>query len=288
MANESTPTTLVGMMETITVATTSILPEYSSLWNAPLFVSTDNAKSVTFPVVDAGIRTAYAAAHNDATDVTLTEITVAAQTAALSDYPVVALVANAALKGGSDITGTVAKAVATKVGNTIDYLIYNTGAGSAAETGGFTSSISSNDGFGTSDLALAVGQLKAAGYSGKFVFIGDWRQLQGEYGLMQDIENVLAPGANDEIIRGSGFLGNVQGVELYGTHMAREYESAETMATGFVFAREAIGFGYADPLVDLEEQSAVNKAGKYVGGSTFCAAKLLDAAGGIKINSRVE
>jgi len=280
MSNESTPTTLAGYMQTITLATASMLPQYSSLWNAPFFVEADNAKNVTFPVIDSGIRSATADASNDGASVTLTEITIAAQTAALNDYPVVALVSNAAIKGGAGVVEVVSKATATKVGNTIDKLIYSAGLG-------FSNSVSSDDGFGTGDLASAVGAIKAAGYAGEMVFIGDWRMLQGEYGLMQDIENVLT-NANDEIIRGSGFLGKVQGVELYGTHMADTYaDGSDTWGKGFLFAKEALGFGYGTPLVELDTSKALDKAGHYVGGSTFCAAKLLDSSGGVGIECKI-
>jgi len=283
MANESTKTTLVGIMETLNLGLYASMYEFSSLWNAPLVGEANDTLNVIFPTIDSGIRSATADAATEGGSVANTAITVAANTAVLTDYPVLALVSNTAIKGGSNVLGTVSRAVGVKVGNTIDKLIYSTG------KEGFSTSISSSDGFGVGDLMSMVGSLKSAGYPGPFTCIADWRQLQGEYGLMNDVLTTNNPGANDEIIRGSGYLGTVNGVEIYGTHHADTYTGASdsTWAYGFVFAKDALGFAYGTPMFDLRSADAPEKSGAYVYGSCFIAAKLLDSSGGTRIESRV-
>ena len=163
----STKTTLAGVMESITLGIQQNMYEFSSLWNAGLSVQANDTLNVTFPTIDAGIRSATADAATEGNDVTTSTITVAANTAVLTDYPVLALISNTAIKGGGNIVGTVSRAVGIKVGNTIDKLVYSVG------KAGFSTSISSSDGFGVGDLMSAVGSLKSAGYPGPFVCIAD-------------------------------------------------------------------------------------------------------------------
>ena len=105
---------------------------------------------------------------------------------------------------------------------------------------------------------------------------------------MNDVLTTNNPGANDDIIRGSGFLGVVNGVEIYGTHHADTYaDGDDTWAYGLIFAKDALGFAYGAPMLDLRSQDAPEKSGEYVYGSCFAAAKLLDSSGGTRFESKV-
>ena len=283
----TTTSTLAGLMETINLAVVSNMPNYSSLWQAPYFAEANNALYVDFPVVGGGIRTASATAATEGANAEITAITLSANTTTLASYPVVALVSKSAMKGGSNVTASVATSVAKKVANTVDSLIWTAGQS-------FTTSLTSSDGFSLGDLTSAVGSLRAAGFYGPFVCVADWQAINGTYGLDNDILSKYSPAANDELIRGSGFLGMINGVEIYGTHMATgsRYAGVGALSGGTygfaqIYSKDAVGFGYGAPLTELEVQGALEKNGAYVGGNTFCAAAVLDPDGGTKLAVRV-
>jgi len=279
----TTTTTLGGLMQTINTAVVSNLNSYSQLWNACYTVEATDSLNVTFAVVGSTHRSATATEASDGSAVTTKSLVLAASSVALASYPIVVTVPNAALKGGMNVIETATPVLGREVGNTIDNLIYS------VAKAGFSTSISSSDGTSLGDITNSVGALKAAGFYGPFVFIGDWRMIEGTYGIMNDVMSKYAPQTNDEIARGIGYVTTINGVEIYGTHMSQTYDGGgnTTWSYGVVFSKDALGFGYGTPLFDYKAQDAPLYDGVHLYGSTYCAAKLLDAAGGKRIEARV-
>jgi hypothetical protein len=283
--SSTTTSTIAGLMETINAGLVSQLGTFSGLWNAPFTKEADNALTVNFPTYDTGIRTSAATASTEGSDVEVSTITINANAATLVSYPVLARVSKSAIKGGVGIVDSVTKGIGRKVGNTIDGLIYDVG------EAGFTTSVTSSDGFSLDDLSSQVATLKAAGYGPEFVAILDPRQWEGAYGLQQDILALNTPMTNDNIVsgsemRGGGYQGRVQGVDIYTTHMANTAAgtaalSGNTVATALIFSKDALAFGYGTPLVELESQPNLAKNAYDIGGSTFCVAKVCDTSGGV-------
>jgi len=279
----TTTTTLGGLMQTVNTAIASNLNTYTQLWNATFVAEANDTLNVVFPVIGASHRSATANTATDGSAVTTKTITVGASAVSLASYPIVATIPNVAIKGGMNVAETVIPVLGREVGNTIDKLIYS------VAKAGFSTSISSSDGVSLADITNSVAALKAAGFYGPFAFIGDWRMIQGTYGIMNDVQaNMFNTVTNDEIARGVGYLGSINGVEIYGTHMSDTYTDATSVwSYGFVISKDALGFGYGAPLIDYKTQDAPLYDGVHVYGSTFAAAKVLDATGGKRIEARV-
>jgi len=288
MSNESTKTTLAGLMENARVYVNQNIGQFSTLWNSPYIETVQDVNVVQFGYTDNTTLTGTVDAVTDGTDPTARTITINNTDATLNLYSAPAKVTYLALNGGSNIASRVANDVGRVVGNTVDKAISD-----AALSVSGAGSVSATSGLGLGELMAAKGELLAKGFRGPFVLYVHPKAYEG--GLKNDVvETVCAPDYNDGVVQGQdmlgvGYQGTIDGVEIWVSQFMGTHDSG-TYAYNILFDRGSLGFGYKDvdgDVVELMANDAPELAASWVIGQAYCVPKALNTTGGYLIDANI-
>ena len=262
----STTSTLSGLMPTILSDVQAIFKTQSNLFNAVYSREAVNAHTVRFQTQSVP---ATASAATEGAQVATTTVTLGTADATLQSYPVLARISNQSLLDSSFTSMAVSNLVAGTLANTVDQSIANL---LSAFTGGSVGTGSAA--LGIADLLKANALLDTTRYIGTKVAI-----LHPKHFAYMAKDLIAVAGMTRENIITKGYVGTCFGIELY---VAPQVPVVSTYASSALFIREAgIGFGYHNPLVNLNVAPNNEYASQDLLGESFYKAVTLNAGAGV-------
>lgn len=283
MANETTKTTLAGLMTTLQADTQAEFLTSPNLLPAVFAVESDS-HTVQWPVIGTEERTAAASAEGtEGGDLSNTAIDIGAVTGELVGYGVLATVSKVALLGGDNVSQSVGKVLSAHVSNAIDSAI-----GTVIAAIDHTV-VTISGALTLAHFSDAIGQIRDDGYHGKInACLHPKQYYDADYGLAQSLLGTsTAPRSNevtDEMIR-AGWVNNIMGVDIY---LSNQIAETGNYAQGGIFAQEAIGCGYHNPIINVRGTENPNGLGvKLIGEAYFVVKELDDAGGSVQIKSLI-
>jgi hypothetical protein len=287
MANESTSSTLAGLMKTLVADTQAEFLTLPNLMNAVYAVESDSL-NVQFPVIGTEMRVAAAAAegagNGEGADLANTAINIDAVTATLVGYGVKAQVSALALKGGSATSQSVGKVLAGQISNAVNDAIGDVIAAINHDTIVISGALT------MAHISDGVGIIRDAGYHGQInACLHPKQYYDADYGLVQSLIGAAATpssavGVTDEMLR-NGWVNKLMGVDIY---LSNKITESGSYAKGGIFAQEAIGLGYHNPIVNVRAAENPNGLGvNIIGEGYFKAVELDDAGGSVLLQSLI-
>ena len=234
------------------------LPEANVVLPLVVSLGQDKADTITVPVWNQGtnkITSGDMGAHTEGSDATAKALNSDKKTGTLDVYsfylPVELEAEESSLENIAQRIGQIGGAA---VGAKIDALI-------TALFSGFTGNEA-----GTSTVALtvdmwfeALSKLKVDGAPAPYNAVLNPAQIWGTYGLSNDIATSNqfggSPIKQDEMLS-TGGLGTLAGVGIYSTN---EVAQASDASEGLMFSKEAMAFGYVNPLIRVEHDREKKK-----------------------------
>jgi len=247
-------------------------------------VGKENADTISIPVWNQGtnqVTSADVGTHTEGNDASAVALDSNKVTLTMDSYSFYLPVYDEAQDSSiEDINERLGRLGASAVGAKIDSLLANLFDGFSGTAGTSSTAIDIDD------LFDAVKTLKSngapAGYSGVF----HPKQIWGSKGLSKDLlsnEFGGSPAQQSEML-GSGWVGTLAGINLYSS---QETVIDSNTAEGAVFSKEALAFGYVNPMIRVEAEREKKKLRNDVVFSMFCDAGELVDAYGVEIKSDV-
>ena len=268
----STVTTLAGLQESIVTDSTALFRLTSALVNSVYNQEAQSANTVNFS--SRAVPSAVSAAHTEDADVDVSTVTVDQVQGTMGSWPILARtskIALAAPNAGLKVAEAIAGGLARTVDTQISYLCSGFNSDSAVTDG--SANISVSKFFDT------AAELDATGYIGQKVCIMhpvSWSRVgQDLLALTAGAENKAGAFMN------TGYVGNIAGVEIFVSPWVQsENNGSNTFYLNGMFFKEALGFGYRNPLIEIDSNFNLNKiAVETLGVATFCVKELTDGAG---------
>ena len=266
-------TTLAGLMETLVADTQAAFMVAPALIPALTAVEAQNSRTVQFPVVKNATRIAAASDATENTTITATAITIDAVTAELAAVATIANVSNLAMRGSSfDVSIAVGKILANRAANAI-----NTSIGAIIEAFD-ENQVDALGGMTLTVLANAKAAIMADGYFGPVSAILHPDAYYGTYGLSNSlVATTVGTPVADELTR-AGWVNNVLGVDIFLSSSLGSDDG--TASYGGVFAQEAVGIGFHNPIVEVDGMKSVGTLGVDISGAAYYKVVELDDTGG--------
>jgi hypothetical protein len=222
-----------------------------------------------------------ASSHTEAGSQTATAITVSAQDANLAEYAIYAQVS----KLGWGSPGSV-QAVGRGLGGALARTFDNgvTSLFSSISTCPFSGSASGSLTFG--DIQEAAARLDETGFTGEKIMVlhpRAWKLVAED--ILDLAGGSKEAGAN---IMSTGFQANAGGVAFYVSPWVRTYTDhvSNEFYQNAMYFREAVGVGYREPLVDIEQQVVVSTWTVDVGGASYLAFKLITDGAAVRVETQ--
>lgn len=221
-------------------------------------VAKDAADTITIPVWNSGTHTLTSSdmgAHTEGSDAQVRGLSSEKKTGTLDVYSMYVPVHLEAEESSlENIAERVGKIGANAVGAKIDALIT-----------ALFSSFSGNEA-GTSTVAItvdmwfnAISKLKVDGAPAPYNAVLNPAQIWGDYGLSNDLGTSNQFGGvvslQDKMIT-TGQVGTLAGVGVYHT---REVAESNSACEGLMFSKEAMAYGYVNPLIRVEYEREAKK-----------------------------
>lgn len=208
------------------------------------------AQTISWDVVNNGTNTATSAdlsSVTDGTEITTTLLNSDKKTATPIRYAIrLDLYGDSRLSNVTDPGGRMGPLVGNAAAAKIDNLI-------AAEMDNFTTSV------GTSTIAMTVDNIfsalqtiKSGGAIGVPSMLLEVKQVYGANGVLNDLVTSNQFGGSPEAqarALETGILGPIAGVPTY---ITREFTEASSATKGGMFVPDAVGTGWAGPLIEVE------------------------------------
>lgn len=260
----TTLATLSGLQERIVSDSTAMFRVKSDLFNAVYTQSAGSANTIQFMSV--GVPGVVSAQATENSDITPTVVSVADVPATLSTYPVLAKVSmlsieapNAATKVAEQLSGSLARTVDTAIAGL--YSGFSTAVGSSAAD------------ITIDEFFTALAKLDATGYLGQKVAVLHPMTFKK---IGKDILGLVGASNKSNELLTRGFIANVGGCDIY----VSPWVNASAQYTNGIYFKEALGFGYREPIIDLMSMPNLNTASiDFLGTAFFKAVELTDAAG---------
>ena len=248
-----------SLIEQIAAAEAVIaLPDSNVVLPLVTTIGKDFADQITIPVWNQGTHTLASSdmgAHSEGSDAHVRGLTSEKKTGTLDMYSFyVPVHAEADDSSVEDIGTRIGQLGAATVGAKIDSLI-------TTLFSGFTGNEA-----GTSSVAItvdnwfdAIAKLKADGAPAPYNAVLNPLQIWGSNGLSDDLGTSNQFGGvvslQDQMIT-TGAVGSLAGVGVYHT---REVAESSSAAEGLMFSKEAMAFGYVNPLIRVEMEREAKK-----------------------------
>lgn len=263
--------TLSALQEKILADSTAMFRVQSDLFNAVYNQSAGSANTIQF--MSTGVPSAATPQANELDNVTPTAVTVSAVDATLKTYPILATVSNLAI-ASPNAAMKIATALAGGLARTTDTII-------SALFGGFSTVVgdASTD-ISVSDFFAAIAKLDESGFVGEKVAVfhpQSWKKIGS---------GILAlAGANQtsEQFLTRGYIATVGGCEIY---VSPWVDKTLSYQNGIYF-KEALGFGYREPIVEIDSMPNLSKVGVDILGVSYMVAKELTDAAGVCLKDKL-
>ena len=263
----STVSTLGGLQEQIVSDSVALFRLNSSLVNAVYNQQAQNANTVQFST--RAVPSAVSSVHVEDADVSITTVTVDAVDATMGEWPILARASKLSLAA----PGASLKIAEGGLARTVDTEI-------AILCSGFTNTSASAT--GSADITVSnffetAAELDAIGYVGQKVAIMhpiSWSKIgEALLSLTSGVEGAAKAFFN------TGFVGNIAGVEIFVSPWVQN-DSGNNYYLGGMYFKEALGFGFRSPLIEIDSNFNLNKiAVETLGVATFVVKELTDGAG---------
>ena len=254
----------------------------------PLVTSIGQAKadSITVPLWNSGsdtITKADVAAHGEGTPLTAKALDSEKVTVTLDSYGLsVPFYDEAQYSSIEDLAPRIGAIGANAMSEYIDDMMTDL----LPALGGGTAVGASTNNLLLSELFAALGTLKGASAPGPYNLVHKPEAIWGS-GLMADLGNSTnMPGAVSvaEQASAAGFATTVAGIGVYSSPTVDVIST--NYATGAVFSKEAILFGYHTPIMKVEQQRAATDLRTDYVFSMFSATSELEDSYGVPIKSK--
>ena len=222
-------------------------------------------------MVDSGDVTATA----EGTVTPSTKLSSIKKTATLDMYSILLPVYDeAALSNADDVGSNVAEAMGNGIAAKIDHLLNANFANFASSVG------TSSTGMKIDDLFAALAYLEGYQHGAPLNLVAHAAQLWGTYGLFNDSSISTSFGGTPQIadtILTNGFTAKIAGINIYNSN---EIDEASSARKAGIFAKDAIGWGFAGEEIRVKMQEEPNYLRtNYVGSGFWGTCELRDLAG---------
>jgi hypothetical protein len=260
----TTTATLAGLQEKILSDSTAMFRLQADLFNAVYNQSSGTANTVQF--MSRSVPAVATPQANELDAVSPTAVTINAIDAPLATYPILVMVSNLALASNNSSL-KIAEALAGGLARTTDTIIAKLFSGFSTKVGDLNTDVTIDSFF------KAVAKLDGSGFIGEKVAVlhpDTWQKIG------KDILGLAGAGSKAAEYLTRGYIANVGGVDIY----VSPWVDNTLQYNNGIYFKEAIGFGYREPVIDIETMPNLPKVGQdFLGVAYMVAKQLTDAAG---------
>ncbi len=275
----TTVASMAGILEVMTAEAMHAFQTGSVCFNGVWTqAASPNALTVRFPALAGTARNAWVAAHVEGATITGYQTAMANKDATLAEYVQYSPTSLLTLASNPDAAAKIGAVLGQQIANTVDHNI------AYLISGCSTNTITSTDGTSLADLWTAVGKIQANGYMGPLSAILHPLQYYGPSGLATSLLGTATPqttSVQEELMR-AGWVNRIGNVDIYVTP---QVEAFSTYYRGAILAKEAIGLGYADPLISIQSAFEPSLHAQGFSAASYHKAVLIDELGVAQIVS---